>query len=43
MGRILKVAFAGFGFLFYLWFAGVKNVDRVKKRKRSRRALEARR
>jgi hypothetical protein len=36
MGRYLKVAGAAFGLLLYLWFAGVKNVDRVKERKRSR-------
>ena len=37
MGRYLKVAGAAFGLLLYLWFAGVKNVDRVKERKRSRK------
>jgi len=36
VGRILKVSGAAFGLLLYLWFAGVKNVDRVKERKRSR-------
>jgi hypothetical protein len=36
MGRYLKVAGAAFGLLLYLWFAGVKNVDRVKERKRAR-------
>jgi hypothetical protein len=36
MGRYLKVAGAAFGLLLYLWFAGVRNVDRVKERKRSR-------
>jgi hypothetical protein len=36
MGRMLKMAGAALGFLFYLWFAAVKNVDLVKKRKRTR-------
>jgi hypothetical protein len=39
VGRTIKVAGAAFGFLLYLWFAGVKNVDRVKERKRSRRRV----
>jgi hypothetical protein len=39
MGRYLKVAGAAFGLLLYLWFAGVKNVDRVKERKRARRSV----
>jgi hypothetical protein len=39
MGRYLKVAGAAFGLLLYLWFAGVKNVDRVKERKRPRRGV----
>jgi hypothetical protein len=39
VGRIIKVAGATFGFLLYLWFAGVKNVDRVKDRKRSRQRV----
>ena len=37
VGRILKVAGAAFGLLLYLWFAGVRNVDEVKERKRSRK------
>jgi hypothetical protein len=36
VGRILKVSGAAFGLLLYLWFAGVRNVDAVKERKRSR-------
>jgi hypothetical protein len=39
MGRYLKVAGAAFGLLLYLWFAGVKNVDRVKERKLARRRV----
>jgi hypothetical protein len=36
---MLKVA-AGFtGFLLYAWFAAVRNVDRVKERKRSRQRV----
>jgi len=33
---MLKMAGVALGFLFYLWFAAVKNVDLVKKRKRTR-------
>jgi hypothetical protein len=36
MRRMLKVGAAALGFLLYLWFAAVKNVDLVKKRKRMR-------
>jgi hypothetical protein len=36
MGRILKVALATVGLLLYVWFGAVKNLDRVKERKRSR-------
>jgi hypothetical protein len=36
MGRILKVGAAATGFLVYTWFAAVRNVERVKKRKRAR-------
>jgi hypothetical protein len=36
MRRLLKVGAAALGFVLYIWFAAVKNVDRVKERKRSR-------
>jgi hypothetical protein len=39
MGRILKAAAAALGFGLYVWFAAVKNVDLVKKRKRTRRRI----
>jgi hypothetical protein len=39
VGRILKVAGAAFGLLLYLWFAGTRNVDAVKERKRSRKQV----
>jgi hypothetical protein len=39
MGRYLKVAGAAFGLLLYLWVAGVKNLERVKERKRARRSV----
>ena len=39
MGRILKIAGAAFGLLLYLWFAGVRNVEGVKERKRSRKRV----
>jgi hypothetical protein len=38
MGRIPKAAAAALG-LVYVWFAAVKNVDLVKKRKRARRVI----
>ena len=38
MGRILKASPLGLGLVLYLWVAGVRNVDRVKARKRARRA-----
>jgi hypothetical protein len=41
MGRILKWAVAGLGFLAYLWVAGVRNLDGVKARKQARRASRA--
>jgi hypothetical protein len=39
MRRWLKFAATGFGLIVYLWVAAVKNVDAVKKRKRSRRSV----
>jgi hypothetical protein len=39
MARILKVGAAGLAFLLYVWFAGVRNLDRVKARKRSRESI----
>jgi hypothetical protein len=39
MGRILKSAALALGFLLYLWVAGVRNLDRVKRRKAVRRVL----
>jgi hypothetical protein len=36
MAGILKVGAAALAFLLYTWFAAVKNLDRVKQRKRSR-------
>jgi hypothetical protein len=36
MRRMVKVVAAALGFLLYLWFAAVKNLDLVKKRKRMR-------
>jgi hypothetical protein len=38
MGRILKASGLTLGFLAYIWVAGVRNADRVKSRKRARRA-----
>jgi len=38
MGRILKASGLGIAFLAYLWVAGVRNLDRVKRRKEKRRA-----
>jgi hypothetical protein len=39
MGRILKAAALALGFGLYVWFAAVKNVDLVKKRKRTHRRI----
>lgn len=39
MGRILKAWGLALGFIAYLWVAGVRNADRVKSRKRARRAV----
>jgi hypothetical protein len=39
MGRILKAAAAALGLAAYVWVAAVKNVDLVKKRKRTRRTI----
>jgi hypothetical protein len=39
MGRILKAAALALGLGLYVWFAAVKNVDLVKKRKRKRRGI----
>ncbi|HEX5468556.1 MAG TPA: hypothetical protein VFW80_05880 [Gaiellaceae bacterium] len=41
MARILKSAGLALGLAGYLWFAGVRNVERVKERKRARRALRS--
>src|SRR6185503_11724539 len=38
MGRILKASGLALGFLAYIWVAGVRNADRVKSRRRARRA-----
>jgi hypothetical protein len=38
MGRILKSAGLVVGLLAYLWVAGVRNLDEVKRRKGARRA-----
>jgi len=38
MGRILKSSPLALGFLAYVWVAGVRNAERVKSRKRARRA-----
>ena len=35
MARILKVGAPSFVFALYVWFAAVKNVDRVKERKQA--------
>jgi hypothetical protein len=40
VGRIVKTAGAAVGFLLYVWFAAVKNVDAVNERKRSRKAFD---
>jgi hypothetical protein len=40
VGRIVKTAGVAVGFLLYVWFAAVKNVDGVKERKRSRKAFD---
>jgi hypothetical protein len=40
VGRILKAVGAAVGFLLYVWFAAVKNVDAVNERKRSRKAFD---
>jgi hypothetical protein len=37
--RILKLAAAAFAFLLYVWFAAVRAVPSVKRRKARRRAL----
>jgi hypothetical protein len=37
VARILKLAGAAFGALLYAWFAGVRNVPAVKRRKAARR------
>jgi hypothetical protein len=39
MGRILKVGAATLGFALYVWFAAVRNLDRVKERKRARQRV----
>jgi hypothetical protein len=39
MARILKVGAGTLGIMLYVWFAAVKNVDRVKERKRSRHGV----
>jgi hypothetical protein len=33
MARLLRVALAGFGFLVYVWFAAVRSLPRVRRRK----------
>jgi len=33
--RLAKLAAAAFGFLLYVWYAAVKNVPQVKRRKAS--------
>jgi hypothetical protein len=38
MGRILKSAGLVVGLLTYLWVAGVRNLDEVKRRKGARRS-----
>jgi len=38
MGRIPKSAGLVAGLLAYLWVAGIRNLDGVKRRKRARRA-----
>jgi hypothetical protein len=38
MGRILKASGLALAFLAYIWVVGVRNADRVKSRKRARRA-----
>jgi hypothetical protein len=43
MGRIPKVAGPAAALLLYVWFAAVRNADRVKERKRSRHPVDARR
>jgi len=35
--RLLRVAAVGFAFIVYVWIAAVRNVGRVKRRKRLRR------
>jgi hypothetical protein len=37
VGRILKVVAGVFGFLLYVWFAAVRSVPVVKRRKAARR------
>jgi hypothetical protein len=39
MPRILKSALVGLGVLTYLWVAGVRNLERVKRKKTARRAI----
>jgi hypothetical protein len=40
VGRIVKTAGAAVGFLLYVWFAAVKNVDAVNERKRLRKGFD---
>jgi hypothetical protein len=42
MPRILKSSGALLGLAGYLWFAAVRNVERVKERKRARRQFARR-
>jgi hypothetical protein len=36
MARLLRVALAVFGFLLYVWFAAVRSLPRVRRRKARR-------
>jgi hypothetical protein len=40
--RVLQIAAAALALGVYIWFAAVRNVGRVKRRKASRRALRRR-
>jgi hypothetical protein len=37
MARLFRVVAAGFGFLLYVWYAAVRNLPEVRRRKARRR------
>lgn len=39
--RVLRIAAAAFAALLYVWFAGVRNAARAKRRRASRRRARA--